>query len=70
DAIAKINSDYSSLTDKQKEKAIALIKEQTTIDGVTSQDGTNNALNSSMKTLRDYITNQNTVTATNNYTYT
>ncbi|TNK85625.1 lipoprotein 17-related variable surface protein, partial [Mycoplasmopsis pullorum] len=70
DAIAKINSDYSSLTDKQKEKAIALIKEQTTIDGVTSQDGTNNALNSSMKTLRDYITDQNTVTAGNNYTYT
>ncbi|VEU58342.1 lipoprotein 17-related variable surface protein [Mycoplasmopsis gallinacea] len=70
DAIAKINSDYSSLTDKQKEKAIALINEQTTIDGVTSQDGINSALNSSMKTLRDYIENQNNVTAGNNYTYT
>ncbi|VEU71279.1 lipoprotein 17-related variable surface protein [Mycoplasmopsis glycophila] len=70
DAIAKINSDYSSLTDKQKEKAIALINEQTTIDGVTNQDESNSALNSSMKTLRNYITNQNTVTAGNNYTYT
>ncbi|MFV9451474.1 hypothetical protein ACNF36_00890, partial [Mycoplasma sp. 4463] len=70
EAIRKINSDYSSLTDKQKEKAIALTNEQTTIDGVTTQDATNNALNSSMKTLRDYIADQDTVTAGNNYTYT
>ncbi|WP_036458499.1 GA module-containing protein, partial [Mycoplasmopsis iners] len=70
DAIAKVNSDYSSLTDKQKEKAIALINGQTTINGVTGQDATNNALNSSMKTLREYIANQNNVTTGNNYTYT
>ncbi|UUM20188.1 lipoprotein 17-related variable surface protein [Mycoplasma sp. 2045] len=70
EAIRKINSDYSSLTDKQKEKAIALINEQTTIDGVTSQDATNSELNSSMKTLRDYIADQDTVTASNDYIYT
>ncbi|MEA4162511.1 hypothetical protein [Mycoplasma sp. 4404] len=70
EAIRKINSDYSSLTDKQKEKAIALINEQTTIEGVTTQDATNNSLNSSMETLRDYIADQDTVTAGNNYTYT
>ncbi|MEA4333398.1 MULTISPECIES: hypothetical protein [unclassified Mycoplasma] len=70
EAIRKINSDYSSLTDKQKEKAIALINEQTTIDGVTSQDAANSALNSSMETLNDYIADQDAVTAGNNYTYT
>ncbi|MEA4276154.1 lipoprotein 17-related variable surface protein [Mycoplasma sp. 21DD0573] len=70
EAIRKINSDYSSLTDKQKEKAIALINEQTTIDGVTTQDATNSELNSSMKTLRDYIAGQDTVTAGDDYIYT
>ncbi|WP_027333096.1 lipoprotein 17-related variable surface protein [Mycoplasmopsis gallinarum] len=70
DAIKKIKSDYSSLTDKQKEKAIDLINAKNTITDVTTQDESNNALNSSMKTLRDFITNQNTVTAGNNYTYT
>ncbi|MEP9840593.1 lipoprotein 17-related variable surface protein [Mycoplasma sp. 21DD0294] len=69
-AIAKINSDYSSLTDKQKEKAIALIKAKNTIADVNNQDATNNALNSSMKKLRDFITNQNTVVTKNNYIYT
>ncbi|MEA4191263.1 hypothetical protein, partial [Mycoplasma sp. 2248] len=70
EAIRKINSDYSSLTDKQKEKAIALINEQTTIDRVTTQDATNSELNSSMKTLRDYIADQDTVTASGDYIYT
>ncbi|MEA4134191.1 lipoprotein 17-related variable surface protein [Mycoplasma sp. 2704] len=69
-AIAKVNSDYSSLTDKQKEKAIALINAKDTIADVNSQDATNNALNSSMETLRDFITNQNTVVTNNNYIYT
>ncbi|WP_036458489.1 lipoprotein 17-related variable surface protein, partial [Mycoplasmopsis iners] len=70
DAIAKINSDYSSLTDKQKEKAIELINVKKTIADVTSQDASNSVLNSSMKTLSDFITNQNNVTAGKNYTYT
>ncbi|MFU2193091.1 lipoprotein 17-related variable surface protein [Mycoplasma sp. 4079] len=69
-AIAKVNSDYSSLTDKQKEKAIALINAKNTIADVNSQDATNNALNSSMKTLRDYITKQNTVVTGGDYIYT
>ncbi|MEA4206096.1 hypothetical protein VBM89_01055 [Mycoplasma sp. 1199] len=70
EAIRKINSDYSSLTDKQKEKSIALINAKNTIADVESQDKTNNALNSSMKTLNDYIADQDAVTAGNNYTYT
>ncbi|UUM20186.1 hypothetical protein NPA13_01800 [Mycoplasma sp. 2045] len=70
DARAKVNSDYSSLTDKQKEKSIALINAKNTIADVNSQDATNNALNSSMKTLRDYITKQNTVVTSDDYIYT
>ncbi|WP_161937604.1 hypothetical protein, partial [Mycoplasmopsis gallinarum] len=50
--------------------AIALIKAKNTIADVTTQDESNSALNSSMKTLRDYIADQNTVTADDNYTYT
>ncbi|VEU58636.1 lipoprotein 17-related variable surface protein [Mycoplasmopsis gallinacea] len=70
DAIAKINSDYSSLTEKQKAKAIELIKSQNTIAGVNTQDANNSALNASMKTLRDFITNQNNIVTGNNYLYT
>ncbi|WP_156933081.1 GA module-containing protein [Mycoplasmopsis iners] len=70
EAIRKINYEYSSLTPKQKERAIELIKSQNTIEDVNNQDATNSALNSSMKTLSDYIANQNNVTAGNNYTYT
>ncbi|TNK81997.1 lipoprotein 17-related variable surface protein, partial [Mycoplasmopsis pullorum] len=69
DAIAKINSNYSSLTQAQKAKAIILINAQNTIAGVNAQDATNSALNSSMKTLRDYINNQNTINQSNNYKY-
>ncbi|WP_180337450.1 lipoprotein 17-related variable surface protein, partial [Mycoplasmopsis pullorum] len=70
EAIRKINSDYSYLTPKQKEKAIELINSQKTIKDVNNQDTTNKALDSSMKTLKDYISNQAKVTQSNNYTYT
>ncbi|VEU58986.1 GA module-containing protein [Mycoplasmopsis gallinacea] len=68
EAIRKINSDYSYLTSKQKEKAIQLINSQNTIEDVNNQDKSNKALDSSMKTLKDYISNQATVAEGNNYT--
>ncbi|WP_044888967.1 lipoprotein 17-related variable surface protein, partial [Mycoplasmopsis glycophila] len=70
EAIRKINSDYSYLTPKQKEKAIKLINSQNTIEDVNNQDKSNKALDSSMKTLKDYISNQAKVAEGDNYTYT
>ncbi|MEA4276148.1 lipoprotein 17-related variable surface protein [Mycoplasma sp. 21DD0573] len=70
EAIRKINSEYSYLTQKQKEKAIELINSQNTIEDVNNQDTTNKALDSSMKTLKDYIFNHAKVTSSNDYIYT
>ncbi|MEA4115417.1 hypothetical protein VBM87_01300 [Mycoplasma sp. 744] len=66
-AINRINNEYSSLTEAQKTKAIEKINQINNLEQINQADNENKVLNGQMQTLRDYLANEKTLKADNNY---
>ncbi|OAB48896.1 lipoprotein 17-related variable surface protein [Mycoplasmopsis gallinarum] len=64
-----INTNYTSLTQNQKDLAIKKIDALNSVSAIESQDQVNSALNNSMKALRAEIPKENAVKQSEDYIY-